>query len=143
MNRDLEDFFLDGKAKIDQGKCSEAQTFKKDIMKSMSIPLIQGTLHSAYMIAQGDTSSKAKAEGATFAGSILPQLANCSPADATIVKNHMWMDGDMATTADGFTTVKEAFERNYACMLLTCADIGGKDDGQGGYVAGFLPCTGN
>ena len=142
VNRELEDNFLDGKDKLDQGQCDEAKSYKKGIMTAMTIPLIQGTLHSCYKISQGDTSSKAMAEGVSFVGAILPQLHECSAADAEIVKNHMWIDGNMNASNDGFKTCKEAIERNYACMGMKCADIGGAvDDQTGGYLQGFEPCT--
>merc|ERR1711862_1017775 len=86
VNRELEDAFIDGKNKIDQGDCSGAEAYKKTIMTKMSIPLIQATLNSAFAIVNGDSSSKAKAEAATYAGSILPQVAKCSSADAEIIR---------------------------------------------------------
>merc|ERR1712025_92879 len=76
VNRELEDAFIDGKNMIDNANCDGAQAYKGTIMTKMSIPLIQATLTSAYAIAQGDSSSKAKAKAAAFAGSILPQVAN-------------------------------------------------------------------
>merc|ERR1711862_329144 len=89
-NRELEDAFIDGKNKI---------------MTKMSIPLIQATLNAAYTIVQGDTSSKTKAEAATFAGSILPQVAKCSAADAEIINNNLWIDSS-PLDMDGFNAVK-------------------------------------
>merc|ERR1712168_334333 len=69
VNRELEDAFIDGKNKIDQGDCSGAEAYKKTIMTKMSIPLIQATLNTAYNIAQGDSSSKTKAEAANCSAS--------------------------------------------------------------------------
>ena len=130
VNRELEDAFIDGKNKIDQGDCSGAEAYKKTIMTKMSIPLIQATLNSAFTIANGDSSSKAKAEAATFAGSILPQVAKCSSADAEIIKNNLWIDSS-PLDMDGFNAVKGAFENNYGCMGVTCDDIGGMGSGSG------------
>ena len=130
VNRELEDAFIDGKNKIDQGDCSGAEAYKKTIMTKMSIPLIQATLNTAYTIVQGDSTSKTKAEAATFAGSILPQVAKCSAADAEIIKNNLWIDSS-SLDMDGFNAVKAAFENNYGCMGVTCDDIGGMGSGSG------------
>jgi len=130
VNRELEDAFIDGKNKIDQGDCSGAEAYKKTIMTKMSIPLIQATLNSAFTIANGDSSSKAKAEAATYAGSILPQVAKCSSADAEIIKNNLWIDSS-PLDMDGFNAVKGAFENNYGCIGVTCDDIGGMGSGSG------------
>jgi len=130
VNRELEDAFIDGKNKIDQGDCSGAEAYKKTIMTKMSIPLIQATLDSAFAIAQGDSSSKTKAEAAAFAGSILPQVAKCSASDAETIKNNLWIDSS-SLDMDGFNAVKDAFENNYSCMGVTCEDIGGMGSGSG------------
>merc|ERR1711872_24338 len=121
VNRALIEYFIDGKAHIDAGECDEAKSFRKQITTKMSIPLIQATLKNAYDISQGTPSSSDLAMAAAFAGSILPQVANCSSTDAETIKTNMWMD---RTTTD-FSAVKTAFENNYACLGVTCADIGG------------------
>jgi len=121
VNRALIEYFIDGKAHIDAGECDEAKSFRKQITTKMSIPLIQATLKNAYDISQGTPSSSDLAMAAAFAGSILPQVANCSSTDAETIKTNMWMD---RTTTD-FSAVKTAFENNYGCLGVTCADIGG------------------
>merc|ERR1719228_2087540 len=130
VNRELEDAFIDGKNKIDQGDCNGAEAYKKTIMTKMSIPLVQATFNSAYNIAQGDSSSKTKAEAATFAGSILPQVAKCSETDAETIKNNLWINSASLDMA-GFNTVKAALENNYSCIGVTCDDIGGMGSGSG------------
>merc|ERR1739838_433589 len=142
VNKEILKKFSDGKRKLDQGKCDEIQPIKKEIVNRMSIPLIQGTLRYAYKIARGDGSPKEKAEGVAFLGAIIPRLNDCSQNDAETVKKHMWFDGDMKATNDGFKTVKEAFERNYGCLGMTCEDIGGHvDDLTDDYYKDFEPCT--
>merc|ERR1712128_10525 len=99
-------------------------------------------LRYAYKIARGDGTPKEKAEGVAFLGAIIPQLHSCSHSDAGLVMQHMWIDGDIDYSADGFKTVKEAFQRNYACMGVSCADIGGHlDDLTDDFHADFRPCT--
>merc|ERR1712215_203162 len=121
VNKVLIEYFIDGKAQIDAGNCNAAKAYRTNITTAMSIPLIQSTLKNAYDISQGTPSSKDLAMAAAFAGSIVPQIANCSAADAQTVMNNMWID----RTSTDFSSVKQAIENNYACLGVTCADIGG------------------
>jgi len=121
VNRDLIDYFIDGKLHIDARNCDAAKTSRKNITTAMSIPLIQATLKNAYDISQGSPSSSDLAMAAAFAGSIVPQIADCSSTDAVTVMNNLWID----RTSTDFSAVKLAIENNYACMGVTCADIGG------------------
>merc|ERR1712128_151095 len=123
VNRELIEAFSDGKNQIDQGKCGEAEAYKKTITTQMSIPLIQATLHAALTIVNGDSSSKAKAAAASFTGSILPQVAKCSAADAETILSNLWIDASALNMA-GYQAVKGAFENNYACMGVTAGDVG-------------------
>jgi len=144
VNKEIIIQFEEGKEKLNQGKCVEIRPIMKKIINLMSIPLIQGTLRYAYKIARGDGTPKDKAEGIAFLGAILPRLHSCSQQDADTVRQHMWIDGDMNVSEDGFKTVKEAFERNYACMGVGCTDIGGHlDDQTDDYLTDFGPCTDN
>jgi len=141
VNKKIRKYFTDGKRLLNQGKCNEIHSIKEKIIDLMSIPLIQGTLRYAYKIARGEGSPKEKAEGIAFLGSIIPRLDSCSKKDAEIVHKHMWFKGDMKTSKDGFKTVKEAFQRNYPCMNVKCADIGGHIDETDEYLKDFRPCT--
>jgi len=142
VNKEILQKFTDGKRKLDQGKCDEIQEIKERIINLMTIPLIQGTLRYAYKTARGDNTPKEKAEGVAFLGAVIPQLHACSQKDADIVKKHMWMDGNIKATKDGFKTVKEAFQRNYGCLGIRCSDIGGHlDDLMDDYHPDFRPCT--
>jgi len=142
VNKKIRKYFTDGKRLLSQGKCAEIHAIKEKIIDLMSIPLIQGTLRYAYKIAREEDSPKNKAEGIAFLGSIIPRLHHCSHEDAKIVQRHMWFDGDMKTSKDGFKTVKEAFQRNYPCMNVKCADIGGHIDVKtNDYLKDFRPCT--
>jgi len=124
VNIRLFDLFAEGEHLLIMGRCSEVRPFVEKIADIMSVPLIQGTLRYAwrmeYEAAAGD---KERAEGATFAAAVLPRVYQCSVADAEIINTHMNMNAVKAAT--DFSVVKAAFERNYACMNVTCADVGG------------------
>merc|ERR1712106_932581 len=115
--------FWMGRIKLTKEIVMEPRPTKKDIMTQMSIPLIQATLNAASTIANGDSSSTAKAAAASFTGSILPQVAKCSAADAETIKTNLWIDSPALTMA-GYQAVKGAFENNYACMGVTAGDVG-------------------
>ena len=88
--------FIEGRDLIIAGKCAEAEPLIDDIIKQMSIPLIQGTLKYAYnsdpktttgyCTADADKTAltstadcaKAWAEGWAFAAAILPRIDQCS-----------------------------------------------------------------
>ena len=62
-----------------------------------------------------------------------PMVHACSAEDAKIIDDHTKLGQDRgtppgtgkATKPAQFTDVKAAFERNYACLGIKCADVGG------------------
>jgi hypothetical protein len=100
--------------------------------------MIQGALRYAYKQSQVDTDAIAEAEGAIFAAAVLPIVAQCSADSAFFIFEEM--KPNSGNNAD-FAGVKNAFESNYQCMGVTCADIGGLyDDANGKYFDGAGPC---
>ena len=76
-------------------------------------------------------SAKNAAEGSTFAAALLPMVHHCNPASATVVSNNMkfGLVFDAAGlnptgTLPDFATVKEALEKTYACLGITCDMVG-------------------
>jgi hypothetical protein len=109
------------------------------IVHLMTVPLIQGTLRSAYRLQhthKGDPQEKGR--GVAFMASILPDLYSCSVSDADLVYDELNLSSDK--TPD-FEKVKAAFERNYMCLSVSCDDVGGLLDETGeAYVDGGNPC---
>ena len=102
------------------------------------IPLIQGTLRYAYKLEYGSGSPKERGEGAVFAAAIVPRLYNCNTNDAAIVMNNM----KVGAVSTSFSSVKAAFEANYACMGITCAEVGGIwSTAQSTYYNNAAPCA--
>jgi hypothetical protein len=86
------------------------------------------------------------AEGGIFAAAVLPVVHHCSPtAAATIAANINLGPAIMVTggTSTDFAAIKSAFESVYACMNITCEDVGGFRDTSTdpGYYVGAEPCT--
>ena len=78
-----------------------------------------------------ERSAKNAAEGSTFAAALLPMVHHCNPASATVVSNNMkfGLVFDAAGlnptgTLPNFATVKEALEKTYACLGITCDMVG-------------------
>jgi hypothetical protein len=123
--------------------CVSAEKSKESLVNLMKVPLVQGTLRYAFIRefenpGTQDLSLKAEAEGATFAAAVLPWVHDCDEVDADIIYDIMRV-GSNPAQQDGFRHVKEAFERNYECLGITCAEVGGLWT-VNGYAAGGAPC---
>jgi hypothetical protein len=140
VNLEILRLFQYGQRKLSIGECEAAREVKERIVQMMTVPLIQGTLHFAYITSTSEpVKEKAEAEGATFAAAVLPMINACNPSDAQKIYNNM----QVGKSGANFAEVKEAFERNYECLGIRCADVGGVFDiVGGGYVDGAEPCDG-
>jgi hypothetical protein len=149
VNIDLFSLFNQGKNVLDQKKCGDGQLILDQIIPKMTVPLIQGTLRYAYKVGTASTDdAEAFGEGYAFMMSVIHRVGKCKKADADVIYKALdipatnpgatFVLGNSATFAD----VKTAFENNYACMGVTCADVGGLyDDSAGAYYTGAAPCT--
>jgi hypothetical protein len=127
-----------GQYKLLLGHCEAVRPVVRKMVAQMAVPLIQGTLRYAYKVDKLSGGAKEKAEGAVFAAAVVPRVAYCSAADATTIMTNMKL-GAASTT---FASVKTAFENNYACMNVTCADVGGLWlSAESKYYAGAERCS--
>jgi len=136
--------FIDGRDKIIAADCAGAEPIIDNIIKQMSIPLIQGTLKYAWLadpaidgtwcayeagntaLDASDYCATAWADAWAFAAAILPRIDQCSSTAAATIKTNI--DIAAATPmAGGFAAVKAAMESTYACLGITCADVGAYD----------------
>ena len=140
VNLDIFLLFKIGQQDLMKRKCTEAKMQKDRIVELMAIPLIQGTIRYAYLTSskQDNVSEKSKAEGAVFAASVLPIVHYCNSDDAYTIYENL---GVGSPPAD-FAAVKQAFEKNYNCMGISCSDVGGLyDDATSLYLDGAGPCS--
>jgi len=130
-----------GQAALQGSKCVDVPAIKEAIVKLMIVPLVQGALRYAYKIDRLQGGDKEKAEGAVFAASVLPMVAHCDAAAAKIISNNLKIES-ATPMSYGFPAVKEAFEKTYACLGITCADVGGLlvTSTPPAYHADFSPC---
>jgi len=143
VNNDLLFEFNKGRDALQGGKCAEVRPIVRKVVSLMTIPLIQGTIRYArYMGAEGNMGAAKQSEAAVFAASVLPMVHACSAADAKIIDDHTKLvDGRTSGGDAQFTDVKAAFERNYACLGITCADVGGLVVNPGEYYPDAAPCV--
>ena len=137
VNELLFSLFVAGQKQIHDGSCKAARRTVERIVDLMAVPLIQGTLRSAYHLSTLSRGPAARGLGATYAAAVLPRLAHCSSAAASDVYVHM----RIGATLTDFETVRAAFEGQYACLNITCADVGGLwDEDTDAYHERFAPC---
>merc|ERR1719353_1140237 len=162
--------FPKGRDLLHEGKCSEVRPVVDDIVKIMTVPLVQGTLRYAWKTGQiggvdnkaSDQSAKNSAEGSTFAAAVLPLVHACDADKAKIVSDHMKFGaavydkttGNFASgTKPNTAAVKAALESTYTCLGITCAHVGSllSSDGVTPYagmegcdlIAGYKPMGGS
>ena len=143
VNTELFALFASGRDLLQQGSCSDVRPLVDQIVSLMTVPLVQGALRSAYKnsAAGGDASSKNAAKGATFAAAMLPLVYQCSSKSAATVSDNLKLGLFPATPPD-FGAVKSALEDVYACLSITCAQVGGLiDTSSGAAYAGAEACT--
>ena len=133
MNAALFELFDHGRDWLQQGRCDSVRPLVDQIVSLMTVPLVQGALRAAYKNSQagaGMATPKNAAEGATFSAAVLPLVHHCNTASAAVVSDNLkfglFPDGvtDTGRYSD-FAAVKAAFEDVYACLGITCAQVGG------------------
>lgn len=132
--------FMKGQLHLLKRECGAARTSKNKIEKIMAVPLVQAALLNSYQQvyekkSEEEEASKMIVAGSMYAATVLPLVHDCSPEDAQIIYENL---RDNQTEVD-FIAVKEAFERNYACMGVTCKAVGGIWEGRQ-YFPYASPC---
>jgi hypothetical protein len=141
--------FTMGQMSILQSKCFDAFRYKRQVVKLMTVPLLQGSLLYAHKVAitggpctsltKCEELTRNKAAAAAFSAAILPRIAACDSDAAELISNNLKIQQD--PMAAGFAAVKAAFERTYDCLSVTCKEIGGILGADGkAYADGAAPC---
>jgi hypothetical protein len=137
--------FIKGQIHVLKRECGMARKKKNEIVKIMAVPLIQATLLNAYEQVNAKKSgeeeqAKAAVQGASYTATILPLVHECSPEDAQTIYENLRFGKDVnATQSLDFVKVKEALERNYKCMGISCKSVGGIWEGRD-YFPLASPC---
>jgi hypothetical protein len=136
VNVRIMNLFQEGQLTVLRRECAQASAIKDQIVTLMTIPLIQASLYSAHV--RNFTTSFEEVKSATYAAAVLPIVNECSNSDAETIFSNLGL-GQANTSLDTLA-VKNAFEKNYDCMGLTCQDIGGVWEGK--YYGQYsFPCN--
>merc|ERR1719469_164413 len=122
LNDDIMNHFTQGRDKLTAGLCIDVIPIKRRIVQLMSVPMVQGSLRYAYKVSVLETppTEKSKAEGWIFTAGILPLAKVCNADVGTLLSQQMkW-----TSTSTVFTEVKAAYESIYACLGMTCDQVG-------------------
>ena len=140
-----------GVTALNAGQCMSALREMKLIKAQLTVPLVQGALREAHETDFGPAGGAHAAdgivevaEGWAFLAAFLPELALCDAGVAQLVSTNMALSltgANGAWMSSGFKAVKEAMESQYACLGITCSDVGGMLDDNGRVHLGFEPCS--
>lgn len=122
VNYEVLNQFTIGQEQIEGRECTELGRTKEEIVRLMTIPLIQGTIRHAHLMSEETFDLQHSRKGTAYAAAVLPILHSCSERDAAVV--HENMRGAIDQTVD-FVAVRNAFVRNYNCLKVSCQEIGG------------------
>jgi len=138
LNDKIYTLFNEAKDSILDDRCDPVGKNIKMIESLMTVPLVQGMLYEVYREDRfADANKRVEAKGATFAAAVLPQVAFCNSNWASAIYKTVRIGYDRRTS---FEVVKDAIERQYECMKITCEDIGGIVRPGGGYFDNAEPC---
>lgn len=124
-------FYRAGSQATYAGDVALMKRYKRAISAKAAIPFIQGTLRYSWRRSlQGvpefqpmfSTRDKDVAEGAAFALGAIPKLWACSSKASTYAEIETKIGG--STQEINFMNVKLAFECNYRCLGISCAEVG-------------------
>lgn len=134
--------FTGGQNAVFSGDIAAVKSFIKLIESATAVPFIQGTLRYTQQTNGFTIAEKGKefAEGSAFATGILPKVYECNRAVASLIdeKFQIKAGNDAGSDPSDFLA---AVRSVYACIGVTCEDIGGLIESGDQYFAGFGPCS--
>jgi len=122
-----------GQQQLEAGKCRGAKSLIKHILPEMKVILIQGVLYYSY-VDSVQNYNVFRARVAAYVLSILPFIHHCNKEDAKTL-----FDNAQATAALDFDAIKQALEKNYRCLKVSCSSVGGVYD-IAGRAYETIPC---
>lgn len=124
--------FVDGKDHIAKNHCNRLQDEVTQIQAQMTVPLVQATLKVAYaMDLEDDMRQETQGEAAAFSAAMAPLVSMCNEGLAYTIFRHL-SPGNRPETS--YEVVKDALQRSYDCLNITCAHVGGLISLNGEYV---------
>jgi len=135
INSKIMQFFAAGSHATYSGDNRRMEYFKRKISAKVMVPWVQGTLRYTHRMSESSDdpatqTHKELAEASTFALGALPKLWACSVAAADAVAPLVRTGNSFGVGNEiDYVVVKNAFECNYACLGITCEEVGELFDG--------------
>ena len=160
VNHKLVELYTKGQLTLLRRHCDEANDIKEQIVRSMTVPLVQAVLHESYFdhVQLSATQDIEEVQRASYAAALLPLVHHCNPSDAETIYYNLGLgffpEAAISTINSGedideitpthkeinFGAIKQALESNYGCLGVTCREVGGVWDGTE-YGPNASPCT--
>ena len=144
-----------GLVALQAGDCATATALTAEIVAQMTVPLVQNAIKYTWWADAGGGDGVDHEDGRFVANmhasvsAVLPRVASCDAAAAATLEANIALPDAMnppsgdGLVPDGFRAVKAAIESTYACLGITCAEVGGLlnwDDDRNSYHVGMEPC---
>uniref|UniRef100_A0A7S3L5J2 Uncharacterized protein n=1 Tax=Amphora coffeiformis TaxID=265554 RepID=A0A7S3L5J2_9STRA len=138
VNYDIFEEFNEMRNNLENDMCVEAQKNKENIIKHMSIPMIQGFKLSVYKRTEKEESFEVE-NAAAFSAGVLPLLGYCKMEDAKQIQLNFSPGNEKAT--EDLDQIYAQLDEHYECMGVCCSDIGGLwDKKHKNYYKHTSPC---
>ena len=130
INTRIMGLFAQGQSLIRSYECELAYQVKEEIVRLMTVPLIQGWMRYLWRAdatsgwnATTSNYAKEKAESWAFLAAFLPQVHACSASTATLLREQThWKSTTYLSR--GRNAVFKLVQDQFRCMGINCADIG-------------------
>jgi len=139
LNQRIFHHFQEGKKNLMSQNCIAVAFSASTIINSMKVPLVQGLLRSIYELdKQSNTQGEIQGQIAAYAAAIMPFVHDCDEQSAVVLNNDL---APGKAIAANYEEIRDALERAYKCMGVTCEDVGGLKRLTGdGHLPGAGPC---
>jgi hypothetical protein len=116
----------DMKRSMSSNDCDGAEVILEDLLSTMQVPLVQGTL--AFAVANEQLAARSTemslASGSVLANSILPLVNNADQTSAATIQSNMEFHLDALPVIEGAESVFKAFLAAYTGMNINCNVVG-------------------
>lgn len=121
INSDILKLYNHGRDLIYEQKCAAVIDVKIDIVKKMTVPLVQGLLHSASQFKETQM-DKYHAAGLVYSRGFLPILDYCNSSAAEIISQNFGPEVDNPIS-DSLNLIANTLFKELKCMGITCNDV--------------------
>mmetsp|Transcript_33005 Transcript_33005/g.76042 ORF Transcript_33005/g.76042 Transcript_33005/m.76042 type:complete len:673 (-) Transcript_33005:78-2096(-) len=105
---------------------NDIMTNADQILKLMTIPLVQMLIHNMYeYVAFESKAKKSELLIETFAKALLPQISTCSPSTYEFLVSNLYdAEDEQNFMSSNFNDIVAALQKMYKCLGFTCAEVG-------------------